>query len=222
MLTDSQLADIGITDGYDRSKILKAIKNLLNNSLYCSRKNPIHSSSSSSSSRNNNNVTKFKSQMEEKSQGSLDKSVDDWLQFINSGTSQTRKNAKKKKRRRKSTKKTSTLKETRENVMQQLEKEIEEGLLPKENKKKSIPSAPTKTMTNKGKNAIRNNNNNNNHKLDISPHLYALDNGNWPVNNDDFDTFELDTFDAEVEAFRKRLEAASQETSSYSIFSSID
>ena len=244
------MLDIGITDSSDRSKLLKAIKNLVSNSVASNgnvrnknqnfplSRNGSSSFTSNNSPKNNNHHHHHNNSKTDALNGMSDKSVDDWLQFINSGSSQTssRKNSKKKRRRRKSTTKKSPPRETRENVMNQLEKEIEEGLMPTAttttNTTSTITSTPTNSMRKPSNSSSRNNNNNiktsskkdisTSDKLVISPHLYALDNGNWPVNNDDFDTFELDTFDAEVEAFRRRLEAATQETSSHSLFSSID
>jgi len=140
-----------------------------------------------------------------------DKSVDDWLNFIN-GTQNGRKTGKKKRRRRKSTQKKSQ--QSASAIIEHLEEAIVEQIV--NNKRCSVVEE-------------------NNHNSDLEENcanVHSQKHGRLETLNicspqlqaevltEELDNFELDCYDAEVEAFRKRLAAASAEPSS--IFSSID
>jgi len=216
LMTEKQLAEIGVSNARDRKRIISAIQKI---TAILPRNQSSNSSPPPPKRTNNNQKSNFNETTTKNSSDVSDKSVDDWLEFINGKQNNgSRKTSKKKRKRRKSTKKSP---QTSFSKIESLEEEIVEHLP----KKKSVVAAVVEE-------------NNHNQELEeesncsfsrqpkgkletlniCSPILQGEE-----ITMDEIDNFELlDSFDAEVEEFRKRLAAASVEPSRSSIFTSID
>jgi len=217
LMTDSHLIDIGVKDSGDRERILKAIKKINPNQF------PSVPGFSNYAKRTQENLIVHNAN----TAADTDKSVDDWLQFINGSThGNSKKNAKKKKRRRRSPKKISQSSTKDKSRIEQLEKHIIDQLNNKQNpiveentnNLEVEEFLPIAQVNNYG--AKLPENEKQLEKLVIQSPQFSGENVYW--DSVEADNFELDTLDAEVEEFRKRLEAASLEVSCSPIFSSID